>query len=227
MQPVPRPSRRVLADGVYDALLSMLMDHVIEPGTRISIDGLARDLQVSPTPVREALARLEAEGLVAKRSLEGYTAAPLLDARGFAELFEMRLLLEPAAAFRAAARITTEVLSELDRLVAEARAFVNSAEAGRDRFVDYREFAANDTHFHALITEAAGNRLLADAVLRLRTHRHTFRLYFTQGIAASTPDEHQAIVQALAARDGEAAADAIRAHIEASRDRLSSAFSAV
>ena len=52
------PARRALADDVYDAVLGLLMDQVIEPGSRASIDGIARQLNVSPTPVREALARL-------------------------------------------------------------------------------------------------------------------------------------------------------------------------
>ena len=64
------PARRALADDVYDAVLGLLMDQVIEPGSRASIDGIARQLNVSPTPVREALARLESEGLVVKKALK-------------------------------------------------------------------------------------------------------------------------------------------------------------
>jgi DNA-binding GntR family transcriptional regulator len=77
------PRRSVLADEIYEILKSKLMDHVVEPGARLSIDGLSRDLKVSPTPIREALARLESDGLVTKRAHHGYTAAPLIDARAF------------------------------------------------------------------------------------------------------------------------------------------------
>src|SRR3954452_141794 len=86
--------REVLADGVYEAIKSLIMDRRIEPGAKINMDALARDLDVSPTPVREALARLEADGLVTKRALVGYTTAPMLDATGLEELFELRQLLE-------------------------------------------------------------------------------------------------------------------------------------
>src|ERR1700755_1935931 len=96
------PRRSVLADEVYEILKSKLMDNIVEPGSRLSIDGLARDLGCSPTPIREALARLESDGLVAKRAHYGYTAALLIDAQSFAELFRMRLLLEPACASWAA-----------------------------------------------------------------------------------------------------------------------------
>ncbi|TDD73192.1 GntR family transcriptional regulator [Jiangella aurantiaca] len=89
------------------------MDHRIEPGAEVSIDGIARDFDVSPTPVREALARLESEGLVVKRPLRGYTAAPLFDAEGLRKLFEMRRILEPAAAGLAAGRMTPAAVAAL------------------------------------------------------------------------------------------------------------------
>src|ERR1700748_161527 len=99
---IDSPRRSVLADEIYEILKSKLMDNVVEPGGRLSIDGLSRDLKVSPTPIREALARLESDGLVVKKAPHGYTAASLLDAASFEELFKMRLLLEPACASWAA-----------------------------------------------------------------------------------------------------------------------------
>src|ERR1700730_17239323 len=101
------PRRAVLADEIYEILKSRLMDNIVEPGARLSIDGLSRDLKVSPTPIREALARLESDGLVAKRAHVGYTVAPLIDARAFDELFRMRLLLEPACGAWARQTATT------------------------------------------------------------------------------------------------------------------------
>src|SRR5262245_38899724 len=94
--------RVTLADGVYESIKALIMDHAVAPGDRTTIDALASQLGVSPTPVREALARLESDGLVRKRPLAGYTTTPLLSRAQFEELFEMRLLLEPAAARRAA-----------------------------------------------------------------------------------------------------------------------------
>ncbi|MFF3788152.1 GntR family transcriptional regulator [Streptomyces sp. NPDC001933] len=70
----------------------MVMDHVIQPGARLGIESLSRTLRVSASPVREALARLEVDGLVVKRSLAGYRATELLTGGGVEELFEMRLL---------------------------------------------------------------------------------------------------------------------------------------
>ncbi|ADI04435.1 transcriptional regulator, GntR family protein [Streptomyces bingchenggensis BCW-1] len=83
---------------VFQALMTLLMDHDLEPGTKLSIAGLARQLDVSQTPVREALARCESEGLVVRRPNAGYLVAPLLGRTGLDDLYDIRLLLEPAAA---------------------------------------------------------------------------------------------------------------------------------
>ncbi|MGW7596297.1 GntR family transcriptional regulator, partial [Streptomyces rubiginosohelvolus] len=63
------PARQALSDSVYENIKAMVMDHEITPGARVSIEALSRALSVSPTPIREALATLEADGLVVKRPL--------------------------------------------------------------------------------------------------------------------------------------------------------------
>src|SRR6478735_4678774 len=89
--------RRALRDGVYDALLELLLDNGVAPGASLSIEGLARELGVSPTPVREALGQLEHTGLVTRAALKGYrAAAPLTQAR-MAELLNARSVVEVAA----------------------------------------------------------------------------------------------------------------------------------
>src|SRR5919106_3594005 len=87
-----RPDGR-LVDDVHEAIKARIMDHAIAPGARVSIDGLARELGVSPTPVREALARLESAQLVVKEPLRGYPTTPLLTADQLADLYRFRLLI--------------------------------------------------------------------------------------------------------------------------------------
>ncbi|MEU4184036.1 GntR family transcriptional regulator, partial [Micrococcus luteus] len=70
-----RPSRQILTDGAYETIKELVMDNQLEPGERINIEELARQLEISTTPVREALARLESDGLVHKRPLTGYAVA--------------------------------------------------------------------------------------------------------------------------------------------------------
>lgn len=234
------PARRtVLTDAVYDALLARLMDHTMEPGDRIGIDQVARDLDVSPTPVREALARLESEGLVQKTPLKGYRASPLLDAAGFADLFEMRLLTEPYASARAAERVDASVLARLEESAAVMQQFaeassddsdrtgsdrVDADRIGADRVEAFKVFALEDGRFHQLIADHCGNTLLAEGIARLRAHRHLYRLYFTEGIAAETAREHERILAALRTGDATAAEAAMRTHLACSQRRIEQGF---
>ena len=212
-----QPARRItLTDDVYASLRAMIMDHVVAPGERVNIDALARRLEVSPTPVREALARLEADGLVDKRPLAGYTATPLLTRAGFDELVEMRLILEPAVARRVAARRLDP--TELAALRAEADLPDRPEEGG------LATFTAQDSRFHHGLAARSGNAMLHDAVVRLRAHLHLFRLTFPAAHYGVSAREHHRIVAAVAAGDRDAAADAMRAHIEAAAARHASYF---
>ncbi|WP_328316110.1 GntR family transcriptional regulator [Streptomyces sp. NBC_00388] len=211
----PTPQRQVLGDSVYEAVKAMVMDHEIRPGARVGIEALARTLQVSPTPVREALARLESDGLVTKRSLAGYRATELLTRQGLEELFEMRLLLEPTAAALAATHADDEQLDRIEALVEEMRDRPGSGE----RYSVYREFAAGDQRFHDTIARAAGRPLLADAVSRLHSHLHIFRLSSIQGAAGPTLAEHDRILRAVLRRSPERAAEAMTDHLRRSIER--------
>src|SRR5258708_2522363 len=115
--PVPRLRRSTLGEGVYETLTALVMGHTLAPGDRINIEARARELDVSPTPVREALARLESDGLVRKRPLVGYTVTPLLTRQEFTDMFDMRLVLEGAAARWAAQRADRD---QRKAIVAEA-----------------------------------------------------------------------------------------------------------
>jgi DNA-binding GntR family transcriptional regulator len=213
-----RPARRLtLTDDVYASVQAMIMDHVVAPGERISIDGLARRLDVSPTPVREALARLESDGLVRKRPLAGYTASPLLSRAEFEELVEMRLLLEPAAAARTARRVADGTLGGTDAARLRAEADLPDAAAGG--FTGIAAFTAQDARFHNLLAGASGNGLLSDAVLRLRPHLHLFRLHFPPSHLGISATEHHRVVDAVTAGDADGAAAAMRAHLVAARER--------
>ncbi len=215
-----RPLRRLtLTEDVYEAVKSLIMDHRIAPGERVTIDALARQLEVSPTPVREALARLESDGLVRKRAMAGYSTTPLLTRVEFEELFEMRLLLECPAAGRAAERgLDAE---ELAGLAADAE--LPDRLAG-DGYAGYRAFTAQDALFHERIAMASGNSLLHAAIVRLHAHLHLHRLHFPAAHLGTSGAERRVIVATIAAGDADGAAQAMRAHLEAARDRHRDAF---
>ncbi|MCX4788503.1 MULTISPECIES: GntR family transcriptional regulator [unclassified Streptomyces] len=207
--------RQMLTDTVYDAVRQLLVDHDIEPGGKVKINALAQELDVSPTPVREALARLEAEGLLARRSLAGYTAAPLLNAVQFSEMFEMRILLEPAATARAAHRIREADLAALDEHLTRMREVRPPAD--RDA---RRAFMYHDSLFHARIAEVCGSALMREMLDRLHAHAHLYRLHFRDDMVAETCREHARILEALSEHDAEVAESAMRSHIRRSRERL-------
>jgi len=220
--PLP-PSRQTLTDSVYEAVQELVMDQHIEAGARVNIDLVARQLNVSPTPVREALARLEMDGLVVKEPLRGYSVTPMLDAKTFNDLYDVRRLLEPFAARCAAERRDEKVLRALDRELDEMRRMVGtSAGPGGSTFHDYREFALQDARFHEAIAGTSGNSLLSDTLRRLRSHLRLYRLYhryYTGDIGTATVIEHENILASIRARDGNGAEAAMLDHINRSRER--------
>jgi DNA-binding GntR family transcriptional regulator len=165
--------------------------------------------------VREGLARLESDGLVRKRPLAGYTVSPLLTRDEFTDMFDMRLLLEPAAARWAAERADAGLRA---RITAEAESTIAPDEA------DHAEFTAMDARFHDLIAEAAGNPLLRDGVSRLHAHLHLHRLYFPYAQAGTTTAEHRRLALAIGAGDADEAAAAMRDHLTSAQKRHLRAF---
>jgi DNA-binding GntR family transcriptional regulator len=208
-----RPAR--LGDAVYAAIFERIMALEITPGERISVDAVARQLSVSQTPIREAMARLESEGLVRKTPLVGYSATPRLSPAELADLYEMRLQLEPFAARKCAALMPRAVVEQLEVLCLEMAEL-----AGQEGLAAYAQFAQLDMAFHDQIAVSAGNALVAEALGRLHTHVHLFRLQGQTRVPDAANAEHERLVAAIGARDGDGAEAAMRAHIEHSRQRF-------
>ena len=219
--PVTSPIQRAnsLSGDVYEAIFAQLMSLKIPPGSRITVDALVKEFNVSQTPIREALGRLEGEGLVVKQHLIGFRAAPQITRRRFDELYEMRLLLEPHAAARAVAAMDPVNLA----LLSDAAGVMTRRE-GKDERARYSSFARQDAAFHDMILAFAGNELVRQTLTFQHTHFHIFRLMFHARVTEEALDEHEAILAAFAAADPHAAEKAMRIHIEHSRDRLLPAF---
>jgi len=213
----PRMKRSTLGDDVYGTLRAAVLEHTLAPGDRVNIDALSRELEVSPTPVREALARLESEGLVRKRALAGYTVSPLLTLAEFHDMFDMRLLLECAAARWAAERATD---GQRAQLVIEAARTVE----GGDGHAWHAAFTALDAHLHDLVAQASASPLLRDGITRLHAHLHLHRRYFPYAQTAVTNDEHQRLAEAIRDHDADRAESAMRLHLTLARERHLVAF---
>src|SRR5690242_9878709 len=174
-----------LVEDVYEAIFNKLMALEIAPGSRITVDGLVRELEVSHTPIREALGRLEGEGLVIKTHLVGYSAAPQITRRRFEELYELRLLLEPHAARQAAEQVDEANMRKLTETAERMRKLGNSRER-----INYSAFARLDADLHDQIMELAGNALIHDTLAHLHTHFHIFRLMFHARVTEEALGEH-------------------------------------
>lgn len=203
-----------LVELAYEQLLSMLVTMKIAPGAHIGIEALARQLDISQTPIREALTLLEAQKLAYKIPNVGFRAAELLTRREVHDLFELRLLIEPAAAAFAAQKAEDGALARLAGLAGE----MSDAQTGNE--LAYAQFAEGDARLHHLVASASGNRFIAETVEGLHAHLHIFRFLFKTNATTKALQEHEAIISALLARDPVAAERAMRAHLEASRARM-------
>src|SRR3954468_5235738 len=207
--------RQPLPGSVYEIVTDMLMTHAFEPGARLNIEALARTLGVSPTPVREALARVEADGLILKQPGRSYTVAPLRGIEQVRELIELRLLVEPALAAKAAARAEPNEIKEL-RHAARAGGAGGKITAALNRLD-----MIYDATFHTMVADLAGNQTISDMLTRLRSHLHTFRFYYYRaGLGPVTKNEHLAVVEAIAKHDPDGAEEAMRAHLVSALERL-------
>ena len=212
----PHVNRQVLADHVYEALVERLMDGRLAPGTAVSIDGTARDMDVSPTPVREALARLEHTGMVRRVALKGYRVAPAFTQEDFAQLMEARLVIEPVNTRLTCDRLTPAVLAEIEQSIEDLR----NAPRGPS-FTEFRDYLNADQRLHTIIAEHAGNQFLFTAYNALGGQLQRFQLFEGVGItdAEYAIAEHQAIFEALTAGDPDKAAAAMADHIRRVRER--------
>jgi DNA-binding GntR family transcriptional regulator len=209
-------SRQVLADHVYEEILESLMDGRLEPGAQVSIDGTARDLDVSPTPVREALARVEHTGLVVRVALTGYRVAPVFSRDDFANLMDARLVIEPVITQLACRRMTPELLGDLRQSIVDLK------EAPRGpSFAEFRDYLDADERFHRLIAENSGNPFMLAAYEALGGQVQRFRLFGGVGItdADHAIAEHQAVFNAIELGEPEAAAAAMTEHVGRVRQR--------
>lgn len=203
----PRQTIRSLAEQVYVYLRSEIVSGRLPPGARIIEMDVAAAMGTSQGPVREALQRLEREGLVEKRS---HSATYVTDVRvdEMYELFSIRSLIESFAIQRTIERITQEQCNQLERLIDAMR------EAAREN--DMLTLTEHDLQFHRYICQWSGSVTLQRAwdPLYSQTQRFVVRThkdYFPH--LTDIADTHLPIVAALRTHDVENAARLIQEHI--------------
>lgn len=207
-----------LAEQVYQLLKAEVINDQFAADERIVIEAAATRLGVSPTPVREALARLAGEQLVAFRAYVGYSALPPLSLAELRDLFEAREVIECAGAARACERANDRDVTRLREI--DAR--ILEGQYGKDRYSEFVWFVNDNQRFHETLLDAARNPELRRAFDALNYEARIARRTRGRGV----PDldlicqEHAAIIAALQARDAPQLVNAVSQHARESHRRL-------
>lgn len=202
---------------VYQRLKKAITTRLIEPGERIDINKLAEQWGVSRTPIKDAISRLTAEGLVVVKPKIG-TYATRFTAKDMMELFSIRLLLEAGICSDVVQNVTKTQLEELDEARLACEAVLDKANDGFDFFL----FNELDERFHELLIAASGNRKLLETYQSLNFHTQVSRYYYNkyEQKIEQTKEEHAAMVDAIRKGDAAQLEDVIRRHIQSGKDLL-------
>lgn len=203
-------SRKSLSDAVYDALIGQIMEGKFPPETALNIDALVRSIGVSHTPIREALARLEATGLVTRAALKGYRVAPFLNPDELDDLMDARAAIEPTNAFIATSKARKQELAELAHTVN-----IMKRRPTGSSYNEIADFRDADESFHRIIAEMTDNTFLISAYNTLGGHVQRFRLFAGKGItdADSAIQEHEAVLDSMLLGDAPQAEQRMKFHI--------------
>lgn len=209
------PARRRLTDEAYDLIKNDIILCTLKPGAEVTEAGLAAHYKLGLAPIRSALSRLSQDGLVHTIPRRGYVIAPV-NAKNANEVFEMRLLLEPAAARAAAGRVDEQQLLKL-----------GGGPFLKNNAPDDLQFLRNNRDFHVAIARASGNermtrvieslldemqRLLHIGLFSSRDHK---RLQFDH---QHQRRQHEELITALVSGDTDAAEAAALKHVQHSRE---------
>jgi len=216
-------TRRVLADVVTDDLRDAIVAHELEPGRRLAEDDLANQMGVSRGPVREALARLEREGLIVIERHKGARIASW-GKSDVEEIFSLRIVLEQLAIEWACKNATAADIAILEGVIAEFR---NLGEKQRN----IKNVSRLDLEFHSAIFNAAHHDRLYRAWEILRSQIHSFLIYtwtrdesINKSLMNSWDKDHIIFVDIIKKRDIEKGLKEIKAHVERGLARVSKHF---
>lgn len=200
-------NHRPLREMVYEELKMQILTGAIVPGTRMMEVELAETMGVSRTPIREAIRKLEKEGLVTIRPRRGAYASSI-STQDMLEILEVRQNMEGLAAYFAASRMTPDQLDTLKQLSGKYNEAVNAGNT--EDMIEY------DTKFHRCIVDSCNNKVLVQMIEQLQEMVLRFRYiyYDTFRRAENMPEEHQAIYDAIACGDEDAARAAADVHID-------------
>ncbi len=213
LKQIPIDSYKPLRDVVVESIRQAIISGQFPPGMRLMELQLAEEMGVSRTPVREAIRKMELEGLVVMIPRRGAYVADI-SIKDINEVYEVRTALDVLSAGLAAERIDKSEIQEMRELLAEEAALVEAR--------DYPKIIDNDTAFHDVIYRASGNTRCMNIISNLQEQITAIR-----GRSMPYPGrveimlkEHRAIFDAIAAGKVEKAQEAVRTHMENAEQTL-------
>ena len=200
-------ARTSLADHVYARLVESIHAGTLASGAPLHVADLAAQFNVSPSPVRDAISRLAAEGL-AVNNPNRRTTVVHFSRQDVVDTFQLREILECAAARLAARNITAAQLAEIRRVAEQCDALAGNPTQKKAK-LDL------DNHFHLLVAEASGNALLHHEIARCNRRVRVIQwLKLDPPTMKQAHPEHLKVISALEKRDPDAAEAAMRTHLE-------------
>jgi DNA-binding GntR family transcriptional regulator len=218
MNDLPQLARTTrIVDTVQDALRDAIFGGSLRAGEQLSVPELARRLNVSRSPVREAVLGLVAQGLAVEQPRRGVVVATIA-ADDLVAIHEVREFLEAGAARLCARRVDKAGVDRLRRILAEQKRAVKEKDAAG--------YFRTNSALHGAIATAAGNARLEQILRTLENQMRIalHRVASEEGHMRSGYDEHQRVVEAIAAGDEDAADQAMRTHIAGTVGRLRDAL---
>ena len=206
-------NHRPLREIVYEELKLQILTGKIVPGTRMMEVELADEMGVSRTPVREAIRKLEKEGLVTIEPRRGAYASQI-STEDMVEILEVRQTMEGMAAYIAAQRMKPDQLKRIQ----EAEELYNEAVKNGNT----ADMIFYDSKFHKLIVEASNNKTLLQLIEPLQEMALRFRYLYYDDFkrAENMPYEHQHIIDAIASGNADEAKSAADSHIKSLKDHV-------
>ena len=211
MKSSPKTKKKTKLDTVVDQLRTAILERKILPGEWLRQDELSERFSVSPTPIREALRRLEADGLVEYIPRHGVRVVPY-SINLAQEYFDLRAMLEPYAVKLATDRITPDGLSELANLVDKSHELLIQREI--------KELSETHWEFHEKIIVMCGSNLVQGLLSRVRRSFQLDTLLLMPERAEDSWKEHKAVFEAIQSGDGFQAGELLRNNIENSRNAM-------
>ncbi|MCP5099277.1 MAG: GntR family transcriptional regulator [Chloroflexi bacterium] len=206
-----------LRDEAYRLLRRSILNHTYPPGYRFDLSTLETQLGISRTPLKEALQRLERDGLIEIRPRRG-TYVTKLDPSDVAEGFDVRRILECAAASIITHKASDSEIAYIQALNNEMNTLLESD--------DYQSIVQSyielDRQLHHYIIELTGNKRLQTVYQHIDTHLQIVRVRqkFSKSDSMQTQKEHEAMMIALANRDADAFCNSVGIHIDTSKARV-------